>query len=210
MLFASKGDCTKIRAAVHGIVIETASIYARHIDAVAEREFLVDELLSRLMAVLDWSTPGSIDDSLAFRLHCYDGRRAEAEPSTLWKPTIDSFMKFRSELRRRYFDVLLKRTLPPFASSLTSDRNRDYVIMEGTTMMELASEWHGQNSSKDRSAVQFFETIGLLTESLAQDALFINGEVARAIARGRQGHITSDRGNTIHFCDIAALVRCLA
>jgi len=212
LLFATKNDCIEFRAATYGIVIETAWIYARHVDAVAEGDFHPDELLARLMGWLHWNTPGSVEDSLEYSLRCYDERRAKAEPSKLWKPTIDSFSKFRSKLRKRYVDELLNRTLPPFTFSFTSDRNRDYVIMEGTAMMELASEWLGQNSSNDRSAIQFFEVVGLLTDRLghAQDALFIDGEIRRAIARGRQGHITSDGGDTNHFGDVAALVRWLA
>jgi hypothetical protein len=83
--------------------------------------------------------------------------------------------------------------------------------MDGTAMMDLALEWYERNSPKDRSAVQFFETVGLLTKSLghAQGTLFIEGEVKRAIAPGRRGHITSDRGDTKHFRDIDALLRWL-
>jgi hypothetical protein len=212
LLFVTKDDCPEFRASVHGIVIETAWIYARHIDAVAESTFRLDELLSRLMGWLQWNIPGSVEDHLAFSLSCYDQRRAEAGPPKVRTPTIDFFMKFRSELRSRYCDELLKRTLPPFAFSLTSNRDRDYVIMDGTAAIDLASKWYESNSPKRKSAVQFFETVGLLTESLehAQDALFIDGEVKRAITRGRHGHITLDAGDTKHFGDIAALVRWLS
>jgi hypothetical protein len=94
LLFATEDDCVEFRAAAHGIVIETALIYTRHNDAVAESDFPLDALLSRLMAWLDWNIPGSIEHSLEWNLGCYDERRARAEPSKRQNPTLAFFTKF--------------------------------------------------------------------------------------------------------------------
>lgn len=120
---------------------------------------------------------------------------------------LSGLLNFRMELRERYYDEILRRCLLPLVFSLRSEYVGDDDILEGGERLDLSLEWHGCNSPKDRSTVQFFETVGLHLKGSEGDhnSIFADGEVRRAIERGKYGTVTSDEGNATQLGDIGAL-----
>jgi len=195
MLFATDDDSTELRALIQGIVIEAARIYARHMDEAAGGSE-PDELLLRLTKRTSWQ------EVLHSSLFSYPLEKP-------WQPSLPGLAQFRFELGQRYDDEIRYRCLEPFAISLKPNYTCNGAIKKlGHDSFSFAEMWVTQESPADRSAVQFFETVGLLTKNseYTPDVLFIDGEVKRAIARGRGGQITFDGGHLQHCEDIETLV----
>jgi hypothetical protein len=210
LLFVTDADSAKFRALTQTVAIDAARIYAQLIDDVIDGLDPREMLLSLLIDRLYWRKRRNVMEYLYPCFYRYHDRRNDVNTSELQLPFIAGLVEFRLELPKRYYDEIMRRSLMPFAFSLMS--NGDDDILTGGERLDLSLEWHGCNEPRDPSAVQFFETVGLALKgsACAQDTLFIDGEVKRAIARGKEGRVTLDEGCSMQFADIAALLRWLA